>query len=570
MRKIKIVLYLFPLWTGIALSLGSYAQDANYERDYKRAVALYKTGEYALAMNDLLPLTSRKHQNGLIPFAHYYYALAAYKTNHLAESRQMLMQLRERFPDWKKMDEASYLLAELTFREKQFGEALDYLGEITNASVKKDAEMLKRVYISQLQDLKYLKGLNRQFPSDKLIALTLIDLIQKTSNDKVDLELSDELTNRFGATPAKSSSTEVLTRIRQNTNNLQKGYYNIAVVLPFRLKDFSGNQRIRTNQFAYDMYEGMKLAKVKLQQEGILVNMFTYDVGNDPEEMLDIVNNTNFSQTDLIVGPVYNEPAKLAADFAETNNIFFVHPTTLVTDILTNHPNTLMLQPSFDRQATQGFDFMRSLPSNTTRKVAIYYGSARRDSTLAAAYRIKATEAGFQVADFRKTREKLDSTASITESNKPGHVAVFSSVETDGNKVMGMLTKRRVNAPLLANASCFNLQNIQASSLLGKDVYLMDTEFIDTSKPQVRDFQNLYFAKRNTIPSIYALQGYDALLFFGRMLHKYRNQIRSGLDAKPDADDYLLSGFNYQKSGDNQVVPIVQIDDMKWIRVNGQ
>ena len=31
MRKIKIVLYLFPLWTGIALSLGSYAQDANYD-----------------------------------------------------------------------------------------------------------------------------------------------------------------------------------------------------------------------------------------------------------------------------------------------------------------------------------------------------------------------------------------------------------------------------------------------------------------------------------------------------------------------------------------------------------
>lgn len=570
MRKIKIVLYFFPLFTGIALSLGGYAQDANYERDYKRAVALYKTGEYALAMNDLLPLTSRKHQNGLVPFAHYYYALAAYKTNHLAESRQMLIQLRERFPDWKKMDEASYLLAELTFREKQFGEALDYLGEITNASVKKDAEMLKRVYISQLQDLKYLKGLNRQYPSDKLIALTLIDLIQKTSNDKADLELSDELTNRFGATPAKSSSAEVVTPIRQNTNNLQKGYYNVAVILPFRLKEFSGSQRVRTNQFAYDMYEGMKLAKVKLQQEGILVNMFTYDVGNDPEEMLDIVNNTNFGQSDLIVGPVYSEPAKLAADFAETNNIFFVHPTTLTTDILTNHPNTLMLQPSFDRQAAQGFNFMRSLPSNATRKVAIYYGSARRDSTLAAAYRIKATEAGFQVTDFRKTREKLDSTASITENNKPGHVAVFSSTETDGNKVLGMLTKRRINAPVLANASCFNLQNMQASSLSGKDVYFMDTEFIDVSKPQVRDFQSLYFAKRNTVPSIYALQGYDTLLFFGRMLHKYRNQIRNGLDAKPYADDYLLSGFNYQKSSDNQVVPIVQIDDMKWVRVNGQ
>jgi len=98
----------------------------------------------------------------------------------------------------------------------------------------------------------------------------------------------------------------------------------------------------------------------------------------------------------------------------------------------------------------------------------------------------------------------------------------------------------------------------------------MDTEFIDTSKPQVRDFQIQYFTKRNTVPSIYALQGYDALLFFGRMMHKYRNQLRSGLDAKAYSDDYLLSGFKYLRSNDNQVVPIVQMDDTKWVRVNGQ
>lgn len=273
MRNIKIVFCLLSLCAGVMLTLISYAQDANYERDYKRAVALYKTGEYALAMNDLTPLTSRKHQNGMVPFAHYYYALAAQKTNRLTESRQMLIQLRERYPDWKKMDEANYLLADLTFREKQFGEALDYLSEITNVSVKKDAEVLKKMYISQLQDIKYLKGLNKQYPSDKLIAHTLIDLIQKTSNDKADLELSDELTNRFGATATKpaSSASAVVTPIRQNANNPQKGYYNVAVVLPFRLKEFSGNQRVRANQFAFDMYEGMKLAKVKLQDRKSVV-----------------------------------------------------------------------------------------------------------------------------------------------------------------------------------------------------------------------------------------------------------------------------------------------------------
>ena len=64
--------------------------DANYERDYKRAIGLFKTAEYALAINDLLPLTARKYANGLTPYAHYYSALASQRLNRVPEARQML------------------------------------------------------------------------------------------------------------------------------------------------------------------------------------------------------------------------------------------------------------------------------------------------------------------------------------------------------------------------------------------------------------------------------------------------------------------------------------------------
>ncbi|AYQ33365.1 ABC transporter substrate-binding protein [Runella sp. SP2] len=568
MRKINTLLWCLTLWAGVTLSYQSLAQDANYERDYKRAVALYKTGEYNLAMADLLPLTARKYQHGLVPFAQYYYSLAALKNNRPLESQQMLLQLRERFPEWKKMDEVSYLLADLSFRDKQYNKALEYLAEITNVSVKKDVEPLKRVYINPVQDLALLKKLNQQHPSDKIVALRLIDVIQRTSNDKADLELSDDLTNRFGIAPSKPAND--VTPMKKNTNSQSKGYYNIAVILPFKVKEFSPNQRVRSNQFAYDMYEGMKLAKAKLQQEGILVNMFTYDIGSDPEDMLNVVNNTNFAQTDLIVGPVYSEPAKLAADFAQSNGIFYVHPTSLVTDLSATFSSTLLLHPSFERQASQSFDYMRSLPAATSKKVAIYYGSSRRDSTLAAAYRAKATASGYQVADFRRTREKLDTTATISSVNKPGHIAVFSSNENDGNKILALMDKRHINVPLLANSTAFNVGGIGANAFNNHPVYIIDTEFIDIAKSQVRDFQNLYFSKRNTVPSIYALQGYDLVLFFGRMLHKYQNQLRNGLDVRSYDDDYLLSGFNYQHSNDNQVVPIIQIDDARWVRVNAQ
>ena len=553
-------------WLFLPVLLQAQGVDANYERDYKRAIGLFKTAEYTLAINDLSPLTARKYANALTPYAHYYSALASQRLNRVSEARQMLQQLRERFPDWKKMDEANYLMADLAFREKQFGEALDYLQDLASPQLKKDADALKKYYLAPVQDLAYLKSLNRQYPNDHAVGIALIDLIQRTSTNKTDLELSDQLTNTFGITTNKPAASNAITPVKPS-GSFQKGYYNISVLLPFKLEEFSPNQRVRANQFTYDMYEGMKLAKDKLKQEGIIVNLFAYDLGNEASKMAEITNNSNFVQSDLIVGPIYIEPTKIATDFAEANKIYLLQPTAVTTELLNNHPTTFLLQPSLERQTEQILDYAQSLPSVLGKKVAIYYGNTRRDSTTAAWYKTKAIAAGLQVIDFRKTREKLDSTTSIADWNKPAHIVLFSSNDNDGSKVVSMLGKRRVNSPLLATATAFDFTKASGGSFSSREIYLIDNEFVDNTKPQVRDFQLQYMTKRNMVPSVYAMQGYDVVLFFGRMIHKHKAQLRGGMDARSYNDDYLLSGFNYQKSNDNQVISIQKIEDLRLVPV---
>lgn len=559
MEKKTLLLLLFPIL------LRAQAVDLAYERDYKRAIGLFKTGEYALAINYLGALTSRKYNNSITPYAHYYNALASQRIGRFSEAKQMLQQLQERFPEWKKMDDVNYLMADLVFREKQFGEGTEYLQYLTDPQIKRDADALKKYYFSAIQDLDYLKNLNRQYPNDRILGITLIDLIQRSSTSKTDLELSDQLTNRFGVAPISKLASTAITPIAP-ASAFQKGYYNVAVLLPFKLDEFAGSQRARANQFAYDMYEGMKLAKVKLQQEGILVNLFAYDLANQPSDMAELTNNSNFAQSDFIVGPLYIEPAKIAADFVETNKMYLLQPTAVTADLITNRTHTFLLQPSLEHQTTQLLEYAQSLQP-TVKKMAIYYGASRRDSTTAAWYKTKATAAGMQVLDFRKTREKIDSTATINEYNKLAHVALFSSNDNDGLKVINMLNKRRVNAPLMATATAFDFTKVSGSVFSGRPIYVMNSEYIDISKPQVRDFQAQYMAKRNTVPSVYAMQGYDVVLFFGRMIHKYKAQLRAGLDTRTYEDDYLLSGFNYQKSNDNQAISILKVEDLRLMQV---
>jgi ABC-type branched-subunit amino acid transport system substrate-binding protein len=520
-----------------------FSQSLDYEKSYKKAVWLYKSGDYLPALTELTPLTNVSYANTLTPFAHYYYALAAQKLNRLTESRQMLVQLKSRFQNWEKTDDVNYLLADLSFAEKKYSQALNSLQSISNVAVRKDADVLEKFYINPLKDLALVQALSQQFPADKIVAQALVNL----------------------ATPAPASLDPIKPLI---TNAFKKGFYNIAILFPFRITDFAFDNKVHNNPFVYDLYDGMKLAQTKLQSEGITINFQTYDVANDVAATSTILNNPGFSQTDFIVGPLYNEPAKLVADFTDMNKIYAIHPTAITNELTQNHSNTFLLQPTLDRQAALTFEFMRSQPTVIGNKIAIYYNSSRKDSTLANAYRNYALSAGYQVVDYRKIREKIDSTASVSDRNRPSYVFVSSSVETDGLKVMAMMSRKRVAAPMITTASAFSESKLSASLINNKELYLLDNEFIDNSKKQTLDFQNQYFTKRNSIPTIHVLQGYDMMLFYGRMIHKYKSQLRTGLDLRVYEDDYLLQGFNYTKTNDNQTITILKYGDMKFEKAN--
>ena len=47
----------------------------------------------------------------LAPYASYYYALALSGSRSFNQSRLVLKQLMDLFPDWRKMDDAKYLFA---------------------------------------------------------------------------------------------------------------------------------------------------------------------------------------------------------------------------------------------------------------------------------------------------------------------------------------------------------------------------------------------------------------------------------------------------------------------------
>ncbi|GAB2774722.1 hypothetical protein GCM10027275_17200 [Rhabdobacter roseus] len=565
MKRILLLLILYGTST-------SYAQlTGQNDRKYHEAVGLYNQGRYEQAMERLRPLTSSRSDEAIVPYAHYYYALAAHKLNKYQESNLMLRQLLSRYGTWERKDEAYYLLGANSLSLGQLNEGLDYLKVIGDANLGKDVQGLKQFHLAQVKDLPRLKVLQKEFPSDRVVAEALVSLIQKVSTDKADLELSDRLTNRFNIDQAQSTQPADRSSVKSEpkaSNKWEKGYFNVSVLLPFRLEEFHTAKRTRSNQYAYDFYEGMQLARQQLKNEGVLINLYAYDISNEEDRMLNLLNNALFRQSDLIMGPLYPKTYALTAQFSAENNVLMVNPLATDGTLLEGSPYAYLAHPSISYQMQQAAQLARSLTPRLA--AAIYYGSTPKDSAMANAYEREVLSKGGKVLQkvmIGSQPEAINTKMSFFQNEKPTHLLLASTDARAGAAFMSVLDGRELdNVPVIATASSFDFQRSRPHSY-GNRLHLIETDYVDISKESIRRFQKQYFEATNTLPSVYSYQGYDQLLFFGRMVAKYKDKLPDGLGIRRYDEDYLLSGFDFTKARENQITPILKYNDARWVPI---
>jgi LysM repeat protein len=151
-----------------------------------------------------------------------------------------------------------------------------------------------------------------------------------------------------------------------------KGSVNIAVLLPFYLKENSVRMEIdsskivkgkrvpkridKAEDWIYDasfdfleMYEGILLACDTLRALGLEINIYPYDIRRDTVEVTKLINSGALASMDLIVGPVYSYNLSAVAAYAGTLNIPVVSPVQLINNnVLTSNPTLFMASASLE------------------------------------------------------------------------------------------------------------------------------------------------------------------------------------------------------------------------------
>ncbi|AWV98871.1 ABC transporter substrate-binding protein [Arcticibacterium luteifluviistationis] len=535
--------------------------DEEYLLEYKEAVQLYAGDDFSGAVQKLTPLSSQTYNNDVVPYALYYYSLASLKENKAYQSRGALRDLFSRFPDWDKIDEAYYLYGVVNFKDKFYSEGIPYLERITSKPLEKEAFALMQTDIPTIENVVLLKELNQKFPNQRIIAETLVARIQERRyNTKSDLELSDKLTNLFKIVPDVTNSSA-----SKGGTNYERAFddntLDFGVLLPFALKDFDLKEATGENRYVYDLFMGMKLAVAKLTEEEIPVRLYGFDVDKTAESLEAYLKDKNFKKIDLIVGPLYGRPNKVAEAYSEKNKIFQVHPISNSRGLISDAGARFLLQSSNETQVEKCLDFVETLDRNKT--VSIYHDGSRKDSLLAHIYAETAKTRGYKVIEEKRYFDK----ESISKNQKPGHVFITGDSQF-GPRIIRALGQQKSDSTVIATDACFNMETA-TRDLLSKNLYLVYPQFIDGKKKAVSEFKRDYIAKMKMIPSYYSFLGYDMMLFYGRMLKDGKDIFRLNLDESPEMDDLLLSGFDYSdKSFENKVVPIVKYNRGRFEIVN--
>lgn len=105
-------------------------------------------------------------------------------------------------------------------------------------------------------------------------------------------------------------------------------------------------------------YEGAMLAIDSLRDVGLNARLYVYDVDANPAKVKAAINQQEFSQLDLIIGPLFNKSFKQVAAAAAPYNIPVINPYSTRNTILNIGNRVYKIQPSKSVQFDQMITFL--------------------------------------------------------------------------------------------------------------------------------------------------------------------------------------------------------------------
>jgi LysM repeat protein/ABC-type branched-subunit amino acid transport system substrate-binding protein len=314
------------------------------------------------------------------------------------------------------------------------------------------------------------------------------------------------------------------------------------------LKQFHGN-----SENFLQFYEGVLIAVDSMQKAGMKITLNVFDTRDNPETVRRIINTESFSETDLIIGPVYENVQKEVAQFASFKQIPMVSPFTPKSEIINSNPQFYQINPTREYIADATAQMIVEDYSETNFivvKTSSFEGTP--EGQLVGLIRRKLAVQGktgngkFTEYDFRKGRS--NGLRQILLPDRENVILIPSSDEGELSVAISNINNLAVDFPItLIGAGNYQQRypSIEVSHFHNLKLKYINPYWIDYRKNTTVKFVDKFIDNFGTDPNSYGIQGFDAAWYFLNAIHFYGNDFENCL---PYLKVNLLQGtYSFKK-----------------------
>ncbi|MCQ2608496.1 MAG: LysM peptidoglycan-binding domain-containing protein [Bacteroidales bacterium] len=329
------------------------------------------------------------------------------------------------------------------------------------------------------------------------------------------------------------STTQTTTQETQSETVVSKEAIRMTLLLPFFLnKQSVADGTVSQKNMIYEgslqfieYYEGALLALDSLKKLGISVNLEVIESNSDSASTnINKIKTTN----DLIIGPVFQKTFPGAASFAKRHSIPIVYPLSS-ENVNTTNPYVIQINtPQYYRFRAMVDNIVSN---NENCHVCIVYNSENEKKTLQQC-KGAFTEFKEQLNAKRITTEELyyptvgnQGIDKALAKKEKTIIVVLSKQQAFANNIVTKLfqSSKTHNIELWGLPQWERYENIELDFLYDLHFKLVSYGEINYKSPRVNSFITLYRDTYNSEPSKFSFQGFDQMLYFGKLLSTNKN-----------------------------------------------
>lgn len=156
------------------------------------------------------------------------------------------------------------------------------------------------------------------------------------------------------STPARQQAEKTVESVLMPKQGPQKyASLSVGVILPFKKGNSESAKMI-------EFYQGILLAIDKIRQEGVSVEVYTYDSGSTASSMKQVLTEEGLSSTDIIFGPLYASQIPVLSEYCQKRRIKLVVPFTGQFDAVFKNPYIYAANAPKSYQFGEAYELVKS------------------------------------------------------------------------------------------------------------------------------------------------------------------------------------------------------------------